>query len=434
MNLENFDWAGLGSGVYSRVIHSTNLIKLKSTLFLAFLASALAAVGLLGASPALAQFSPSFTAGVASQRAGAFSSETVTIARGEGDEEFGTIAFANPPGLLGALSGVAICPGTRAEAGNCPASSRIGGVSVVLGPSFSTLYDEGGVYLTGPYKGAPYGVAIDVPVLVGLFDFGQVVSRASLNIDPSTAALSIASDPLPQSFDGFPLEIRTIRIDLDRKGFVFNPTSCGRGSFTATVASTSGTVASGASPFRAKKCGALPFKPKLSLDLAGQTNRGGHPKLTTVLKMPSGGANLKGIALTLPSTELVDSSHIKSAPIGFARVTSPILEKPIKGAVSLHSSGHAIPDLEIALRGDVDLDLAGRISSAHGGIRVQFASLPDVPLTKFTLTLDSGRRGLLVNSADLCQGQAHATAKLAGQNGAGARRNVPLRASCPPKR
>ena len=86
---------------------------------------ALSAAGLLAApaAPADASFSPTFTAATASSRAGAFSPESVTISRGEDQEELGSIAMTNPPGLLGALSAVGICPGARAEAASCPAAA-----------------------------------------------------------------------------------------------------------------------------------------------------------------------------------------------------------------------------------------------------------------------------------------------------------------------
>jgi hypothetical protein len=401
------------------------------------LACALSAVGLFGVVPGFAlgaapQPSSSFIAGTLNSRAGAFSPETVTISRADGAGELQSIALQNPPGLLGVLSGVAICPGPRVERGSCPTGSRVGTVSVGLGPGFSPFYSEGGVYLTGPYEGAPFGLAVSVPVLAGLFNLGHVIVRTTLNIDPNTAALNISSDPLPQSLFGIPLQIRTIHIDLDRQGFIFNPTSCRRSSIDATVTSTTGTVAAERSPFRATGCAKLAFKPKLALRLAGQTNRGGHPKLTTVLTMPEGGANLKRLALTLPPTELIDSAHIKApctrpqfaasqcppaSVIGFARVVTPLLKKPIEGPVYLRSSTRRLPDLLVALHGQLGLDLAGRIDPVHGGLRVDFSTLPDAPITKFTLTLDSGRRGLLQNSVGLCAGTQYASMKAAGQNG-----------------
>jgi hypothetical protein len=451
----------------SNLIRNRSSSSLSRALLLTLLAGALSAVGLLSAVPVLAlapappadpyqpiarsasqpstQFSPSFIAGTVDNRAGAFSPEIVTITRADNQEELQSIALQNPPGLLGMLSKVGICSGAQAETANCPAASEIGTVTVGLGPGFSPFYSEGGAYLTGPYKGAPFGVALAVPVLAGLFEFGEVVVRATLSIDPSTAALSIASDPLPQSLDGIPLQIRTIHLDLDRKGFTFNPTSCKHSSIKATVTSTAGTLASVRSPFQATDCAKLAFRPKLDLRLAGQTNRGGHPKLTTVLRMPEGGANLKRVALTLPPAELIDSAHIKSpctrpqfaagqcppgSVIGFARAVTPLLKKPIEGPVYLRSSTRQLPDLIVALHGQLDLDLAGRIDAVHGGLRVDFSTVPDAPLTKFTLTLDSGRRGLLVNSTNLCKASVHAVAKLAGQNGAVASQNPLLRTPC----
>jgi hypothetical protein len=442
------------------LIKSGSSSSLPRALPLTLLACALSAVGLLGAVPALAvapaphrssasrsslQFNPSFVAGTTSNRAGAFSPETVTITRADDQEELQSIALQNPPGLLGMLSRVALCSGAQAEVTSCPAASEIGTVTVGLGPGFSPFYSEGGVYLTGPYKGAPFGLAVAVPVLAGLFEFGEVTVRATLSIDPGTAALSIASDPLPQSLDGIPLQIRTIHLDLDRKGFIFNPTSCRHSSIRATVTSTSGTLAPERSPFRAADCAKLAFKPKLSLRLAGQTNRGAHPKLTTVLKMPKGNANLKRVALTLPPTELIDNAHIKSpctrpqftaqqcppgSVIGFARAVTPLLKKPIEGPVYLRSSARQLPDLLVALHGQLDLDLAGRIDTVHGALRVDFASVPDVPLSKFTLTLDSGRRGLLQNSAGLCSVPQHVNLRMAGQNGKTLDEHPVLAASC----
>lgn len=322
------------------------------------------AFGCVSASPARAtsSFSPSFSARTVDDRAGAFSPETVTITR-TGEEELDSIALRNPPGLLGMLSRVSICSATQAEAARCPANSQVGTVEVGLGPGFNPFYSEGGVYLTGPYRGAPYGLAVAVPVLAGPFDFGEVIVRATLNIDPSTASLNIESDPLPQSLDGIPLQIRTILLDLDRKGFIFNPTSCKPSAIQATVTSTAGAIASEQSSFQAADCAKLAFKPKLSLRLAGQVSRGAHPKLTAVLKVPQGDANLMQVALALSPNELIDSAHLQdpctrvvfaegSTPgercppgsvIGFAKAETPILRKPLEGPVYLRFLNRQAP-------------------------------------------------------------------------------------------
>lgn len=386
---------------------------------------------------ATSSFSPSFSARTVDDQAGAFSPETVTITRTGEAEELGSIALRNPPGLLGMLSRVRICSAAQAEAARCPANSRIGTVEVGLGPGFNPFYSEGGVYLTAPYRGAPYGLAVAVPVLAGPFELGEVIVRATLSIDPSTASLSIESDPLPQSLDGIPLQIRTIRLDLDRKGFIFNPTSCKPSSIQATVTSTAGAIASEQSRFQAADCSKLAFKPKLSLRLAGQANRGAHPKLTAVLKMPKGGANLMRVALTMPPSELIDSAHLQdpctravfaegSTPgercppgsvIGFAWAMTPLLNAPLEGPVYLRSSTRKLPDLVAALNGQIDLDLDGRIDPVHRSLRASFAALPDAPFSRLTLTLKGGGEGLLENSANLCASTEHVGVKMTGQNG-----------------
>jgi len=401
---------------------------------------------------AASSFQPSFTAGTLNTRAGAFSPETVAISRtGTGEaEELGSIALRDPPGLLGMLARVGICSTARAEAARCPANSQIGTVTVGLGPGFNPFYSEGGVYLTGPYEGAPFGVAVAVPLLPGPFDLGAVLVRARLGIDPATASLSIESDSLPQSLDGVPLQIRTIRFDLDRKGFIVNPTSCRPGAIQASVTSATGAVATEQSRFQATGCAGLAFEPALALRLAGQANRGGHPKLTAVLKVPRGTANLERVAITLPPSELIDSAHLQDpctqavfaegqtagercppgAVIGRARALTPLLRAPLEGPVYLRSSGRKLPDLLVALNGEVDLDLDARIEAVHGGLRATFAALPDAPLSKLTLALEGGGKGLLENGASLCASTARAGVRMAGQNGKRVAQAPTLGAGC----
>ncbi|HEU4679029.1 MAG TPA: hypothetical protein VFS35_05885, partial [Terrimicrobiaceae bacterium] len=52
---------------------------------------------------------------------------------------------------------------------------------------------------------------------------------------------------------------------------------------------------------------------------------------------------------------------------------------------------------------------------------------------KFVLSLFGGKRGLLVNSEDLCARKRVATVKMAGQNGKANSSQVEIKTSCPKK-
>ena len=95
-------------------------------------------------------------------------------------------------------------------------------------------------------------------------------------------------------------------------------------------------------------------------------------------------------------------------------------------------SGHGDPELGVVLEGEgLRVLLGGHIDSFHGGIRTTFEGLPDAPIESFSLTMFGGRRGVLINSADVCRTAPRATVKLIGQNAAGEVFHTPLEASCP---
>ena len=102
---------------------------------------------------------------------------------------------------------------------------------------------------------------------------------------------------------------------------------------------------------------------------------------------------------------------------GSAIASSPLLAQPLQGPVYLRSSNHKLPDLVADLHGEVDIQLAGRIDSKNKGIRTTFESPPDVPVTKFTLYMKGGQKGLLVNSRNICNATYRSNATLRGQNG-----------------
>jgi len=396
-------------------------------------------------------FSPSFEAGTRQPLAGLHSPFVLHLTRGDGERELASLQVALPPGLLATLKGVPYCPeaalaAAAAKSGaaeqaspSCPAASEVGTVTVGAGEGPSPYFVSGKAYLTGPYKSAPVGLAVVVPAVAGPFDLGTVVVRSALQVDQTDAHVTVATDPLPQIRDGVPLHLRSVAVSIDRPGFTLNPTSCNPMAITATVGGSEGATASPASRFQVGECGALSFKPKLHLALKGQTRRAGFPALHATLTMPKApGANIAAARVTLPSSLQIENSHIqtpctrpqfaeaacpKSSILGYAKATSPLLEAPLAGPVYFRSNGgeHLLPDLVADLRGQIHVVLVGHIDSVshHGVTRIRnsFESVPDAPVSKFTLNLFGGKRGYLVNNRNLCLSTQRASIAFDAQNG-----------------
>ncbi|MDX6635457.1 MAG: hypothetical protein QOF06_1660 [Solirubrobacterales bacterium] len=394
-------------------------------------------------------FAPGFQAGVANPTAGAFSPFTLRVTRDSGQPNLSRIDATLPEGELAKLAGVPVCPDAQAASGGCSEASRIGRVVAAVGEGSSPLYiPQAGkaptaVFLTGPYKGAPYSVLTAVPAQSGPFDLGTVLVRSALRIDPATAQASVDSDPLPQIFGGIPVSYRDVRVEVDRPEFTINPTSCDPMSVTGTIGSVDGGSANVSDRFQVSDCAALGFKPKLSFSLAGRTTRSGNPALTAVLRMPQKGknANVSRAVVSLPGSEFLAQGHIqtvctrvqytagggggaecpKGSVYGRARAFSPLLDQPLEGPVYLRSNGgdRELPDLVASLGGQIHVDLVGYIDSnpKTGGIRTSFANVPDAPVSKFVLKMPGGKKSLLENSTNICRGKHRAIVKMDGQNG-----------------
>jgi hypothetical protein len=400
-------------------------------------------------------FTPTLHAGVADPTAGAFSPFVFDLIRDDGQQALRGLELHLPEGELAKLAGVPLCPDAAAAAGNCPANSWIGSLKAATGPGPEPLWvpqagkPEPAIYLAGPYQGAPYSIVSEVPAQAGPFDLGTLAVRSGLLVDPETARVTVNADPLPQFFEGIGIAYRHLHAVIDRPDFNLNPTDCREMAVTSDVTSTQGTVAHPAARFQVDGCKALKFKPSLTLRLKGGTKRGDYPALTSVLKARKGDANIARASVALPHSEFLAQEHIitvctrvqfaagkcpKGSIYGKAKAWTPLLDQPLAGPVYLRSSSHPLPDLVMALRGPIEVDLVGRVDSHRGGIRVTFDQVPDAPVSKFVLRMKSGKKGLLVNSTDICRGKHRATVGMRAQNGRA--RNVrPALASsgCGPK-
>jgi hypothetical protein len=383
-------------------------------------------------------FAPKLNAGTTNPVGGKSSPFSLRVTRQDGEQNVARVDVTLPEGVLAKLAGVPLCPDAQAATGDCSAASQIGTTTVGLGVGSSPLYvpqpgkSPTALYLAGPYKGAPYSLVVKVPAQAGPFDLGTVTVRSAINIDPVTTRVSVKSDPLPQIHEGIPLTYRDIRVDVNRPDFMLNPTSCDPMSVAGQIGSVNGASADVSSRFQVGDCAALGFKPKLAMRLFGPTHRSAHPKLRATMTAPAGHANINRVAVTLPKTEFLENSHIRTictrvqyaaracpekSVYGYAKVWTPLLDQHLEGPVYLRSSDHQLPDLVASLNGPIRFDLAGRIDSVDSRIRTTFEMVPDAPVSKFVLIMQGGKKGLLVNNTELCETTPRARARFEGQNG-----------------
>ena len=219
--------------------------------------------------PGAKPLAPSFSAGVTTNYAGRHTTFALRAERPDGQQVMDGLALRMPTGLLAKLRGVPRCDSAAADAGACPEASRVGTTTVGAGPGPNPFFLQGGVYLTGPYKRGPFGLAVAVRAKAGPFDLGTVVVRQQLLVDPIDAHVDVVSDPLPTMLKGVQIRLRSLNVDVDRPDFVLNPTSCAQKSVLAAFRSPDGSVFNASSPFGAANCAALPLKPKLSIALEG---------------------------------------------------------------------------------------------------------------------------------------------------------------------
>lgn len=398
------------------------------------------------------RFAPAFAAGVVNPVAGSSSSFVMRLTRSGGQNLTG-VEVTLPPGLVGLVKSVPLCPEPQAAAGTCGAASRIGDTRIAVGPGSSPLsIPQAGkaptaVYLAGPYKGAPFSLAIVVPAQAGPFDLGTVVVRAALFVDPDDAHVTVKSDPLPQILQGVPLEYRDVEVTIDRPGFMLAPTSCDPMQLGGVAVGREGARVALSSQFQVSGCRALPFTPRVSLALSGrgQTRDGDHPLLSARVDPKAGEANIRKVRVTLPRSLALDPGNAQAlctveqdaagtcpaASIVGSATAESILHEPLVGPVYFveglrtdPKTGRKIktlPTLTVVLRGEgVELRLHANseVDDFTQQLVTTFDDVPDVPISSFDLKISGGEHGILVVSgADICKSNQIAEQQIDGHNG-----------------
>jgi hypothetical protein len=393
---------------------------------------------------------PGFLAGTVSPQAGAFSAFTLNFTRQDREQYLKGIQVHTPPGLLGMLSSVTLCQEPDAQSGHCPEASKIGTTRVASGAGSHPFEISGNVFLTTGYRGAPFGLSIVTDAVAGPFNLGLVVVRARIDVDPSTSQLTVTSDPLPQIVFGVPLRLKQISVNIDRPGFMFNPTNCGAPGqpgvqqVAAAVSGDQNAIASVSSKFAAGGCKSLDFKPRFTVSTSGHTSKANGASLDAKVVYPpfkaGSEANIAYVKVSLPKqlpsrlTTLqgactaaqfgVDPAGCPAASVvGIARASTPLLPVGLEGpAYFVSHGGEAFPSLIVVLQGDgVRVDLTGATFIDKRGITSStFKTVPDVPVSSFELYLPQGRFSALAANTSLCKaaGKLKMPTEMIAQNGA----------------
>jgi len=384
-------------------------------------------------------FSPSLIAGATTDQAGGYTSFSLLLQRGDDQQRIEKLQFKAPQGLSGMISHVPLCEEPQAQAGTCPVSSQIGHTVVASGPGpFPLIVPEPGrpeapIYLTGPYKGAPFGLSIVTPVIAGPFNLGTIVTRAKIEINPYTAQITITTDPLPQIIDGVPTDLREVDSVIDRPEFMFNPTNCDSSSFSGTAAGTpppgvggAGATAPIESHFKVGSCQSLKFTPQFTASTSGKTSKSQGASLTLRVARETGPssqqANFTLAKIELPKQlpsrlttlqKACTAAQFEANPagcpaasdIGHVKVTTPILPVPLEGpAYFVSHGGEAFPSVIFVLQGDnVTIDVVSTTFISKSGITsATIKTVPDQPFTSFELSFPEGAYSALAANGNLC--------------------------------
>jgi hypothetical protein len=383
-----------------------------------------------------------------SPNAGAYTSYTFNLTRSQGQQYLERLTTTLPAGLVGTIPTVPLCPEAQIQSNSCPGASQIGTATAGAGSGEPYSF-TGPVFLTGPTNGAPYGLFIPIQAAAGPFNLGTISTRVAIGVDPHSARV-IAATTLPTIWKGVPLRLRTISVTVNHSNFLLNPTNCGPLSTDTALVSTSGTGAGVSSPFSVGNCGALAFKPTLEAATSASTNpttlKANGASLTVNLLQGAHEANVRSVVASLPKQlpsrlttlqkacpEATYAANPFGCPpgskVGTATVTTPVLPGKLTGPAYLVShGGAAFPDLDLLLEGDgVRVILVGNTQIKSGITTSTFASVPDVPVSSFVLSLPQGpNSAVTATGGPLCTQTLTMPTIVTAQSGAQLKLNTPI--------
>jgi hypothetical protein len=214
---------------------------------------------------------------------------------------------------------------------------------------------------------------------------------------------------------------------------------------TATLTSTAVPPAtqSLSSPFQPTSCGALAFTPTFTAATSANPSKESGESLQVSVTQPPDQANIRSVVTQLPlqlparlttlqqaCPEATYAANPLSCPpgsnVGSASATTPVLPGTLSGPAYLVSHGAAaFPDLDVLLEGSgVRVILEGNTNIKGGITTSTFATLPDVPVSSFSLSLPMGPHSALGAYGNLCAQPLYMPTTITAQNGAQVKQNT----------
>lgn len=417
---------------------------------------------------------PTLDIDLSTTKARAHPTMDLTVTSGS-HEDIKNLKLSMPDGFMGSLNGVtALCPIAVANAGNCTDASQVGTVDTEAIVDQSTVRISGKVFMTDPIAlGDPAGLYVDVPAKIQSIDEGHVLVPVRLavrgeaeGIDSFATDLPTGLDPAlwqnPQLDQPSEFDLRSMTLKLRNnpsasQPLLTNPSGCTPDQFSATFTGYGSTVVSKNVAFQSTDCGALAFTPSLNITQK-DSSTGGVPGASTNVKVTNvdftatvnanpNDAGIKNVDLILPRGMTIDVGHLpypcqpeeaaaKACPatsaIGDVVAISPLLPEPLKGTVYVLKSTTSLPRMLIALRGRINVDLTASNSFYNiNQIHTTMDSLPDVPLSSFTMNVNKFLRTQNWLCEDTTPAEWKIVGSMTGQNSASQGVNIPLNFNCP---
>jgi hypothetical protein len=390
-------------------------------------------------------FEPKQATANQSSAPGANTSFTFSLERSDGQQYLSSVSTTLPEGLVGLIPSATQCgeAAANSETEECPSTSRLGTATVLAGSGPTPYAFSGPVYLTGPYKGAPFGLSVKVAAVAGPFNLGTVVARATINIDQYSARVTTADAEVPRIRRGIPIRLKKLTVAIEKQGFLINPTSCSALStestatgFSTVAGAAGGAVKLAAAPFQLSGCPAQAFKPTFAAATGAKTSRANGASLETTINEPKGQSNIKSVLVQLPAAlpsrlttlnkacpEATFNVNPYNCPsgsfVGGVRANTPTLPDKMKGpAILVSHGGEAFPDLDLILEADgVKVILVGNTDIKKGITKTHFAAPPDVPVSSITVNLPVGGHSALAAYGNFCTVPLVMPTTIEGQNG-----------------